>query len=222
MLHQQAIDKAKHIVIVLEENPTIGHLGCASALYTYVLQLHKKVSLYCPKSNFGLELHFLPWIEKVKPSYPSSSDYEIAKYNLFEVYEFFQVNKININAKMATSLYAALLEHTQGFRRALDGIVFALAKELVEKNADIALCTANILAHQSLASLRLKALLLSKMVLTEGASNALFELSDEDLKQSGAKVEDARACLQEALSLPTVDLAILKYNNKIVMKEVIN
>lgn len=71
------INKANHIVLILKDNASIDDLASANALYTYLLQLHKKVSLYCAKFDYGLNVDFLPWSDKLKSSYPSSADYEI-------------------------------------------------------------------------------------------------------------------------------------------------
>lgn len=72
MLKIDEINDAKHIVIVLEDNASVDYLASSNALYTYLLQLHKKVSLFCSKHDYGLNLDFLPWRDKLKNSYPSS------------------------------------------------------------------------------------------------------------------------------------------------------
>ena len=213
------IDKAKHIVIVLEDEASIDYLSSSNALYTYLLQQHKKVSLYCAKSNYGVNLSFLPWIDKLKSSYPSSSDYEIDAMSSLELYKYFIQNKISLNPKMSTSLYAGLLDATRGFSRGIDGTIFAMAEVLLEAKADFKVCNENLLKYQTLASLRLKAILLAKMQLKENAQKAIFELSDEDLKQSGASLLDSSNVLSDALGLPTVTSAVIRYKNKEIMKE---
>ncbi len=222
LLNQQEIDKAKHIVIVLPDNFSIDCLCSANALYTYLLQLHKKVSLYTSKIDFPTNLAFLPWVDKVKSIYPSSSDYEINIFSSLALFEYMQVNKIALNIKMATSLYAGLLDYSKGFTRGVNGTMFAMAKILIENKADVLSCNANLLCSQSLASLRLKSLLLAKMKLQENATKAVFELKDEDLSISGACIDDAKAVFCDALGLPTVEIAVLRYKNEEIMKEAIS
>ncbi len=222
LLNQQEIDKAKHIVIVLPDNFSIDYLCSANALYTYLLQLHKKVSLYTSKVDFSSNLAFLPWVDKVKSIYPSSSDYEIHIFSSLKLFEYMQVNNIALNIKMATSLYAGLLDYSGGFSRGINGTIFAMAKVLIENKADVLSCNANLLYYQSLASLRLKSILLAKMQLQENATKAVFELEDEDLGKSGACIDDAKAVFADALGLPTVEIAVLRYKNEEIMKEAIS
>ena len=50
------IDAAKHIEIIVEaENLFVG-----SALYSYILTLHKKVSLVCKEERIDHKFSFLP------------------------------------------------------------------------------------------------------------------------------------------------------------------
>lgn len=219
MLDKKKIQNAKHIVIVLQKNASVDYLCSATALYTYLLQLHKKVSLYSERQDYALNLNFLPWFDKLKSSYPSSSDYSIQACSSLALYEYFASNDIILNLKVSTSLYAGLLDVTQGFTKGLNGTIFAMAKVLIENKADVQTSTRNLLHYQSLASLRLKAILLTKMKLEDNATKAVFDLSDEDLQQSGAKKLDALLVLQDALGLPTVKVAVILYNNKEIMKE---
>jgi len=210
------IDKYKHIVIIVPENSFLGYLASANALFTYLLQQHKKVSLYKQSTNFDLNLKFLPWIDKVKSSYPSSCDVEIKAISSKKLFDYFQENNIKLNVKMATSLYAGLLYETNGFKKDLDITTFVMAQKLLEFKADIEICTNNILNYQKLSSLRLKAILLKKMILKDDATLAVFELNDDDLKMSGANVNDAQIVISEALSLITVEKVIIIYKNNII------
>ncbi len=219
MLKIEEINDAKYIVIVLEDDASIDHLASANALYTYLLQLHKKVSLYCCSYDYDLHLNFLPWIEKLKNSYPSSADYKINAIGSLDLLDFFIDEDIKLNKKMATSLYAGLLDVTKGFTSGIDGMIFAKAKLLVDSGADAILCSENLVHYQSYATLRLKAILLSKMYLTNDAKMAVFELEDKDLSQSGAQIKDLKKVLVEALSLPTVKSAVIMYKNEVIMKE---
>ena len=212
----QDINNAKHIVIEFDEE----YLASASALYTYVLRLHKKVSLLCPNQDLEARFSFLPWFNKIKKSGYSSADLHVElKLSALELYALFEKNTIIINQKMATSLYAGLLIETDGFKKIdSNGMIFAMAKQLVEAKAEYKSCTKYILNTKSLAHLRLKAILLKKMILQKNATIALIDIDENDLKSSGANLKDALEILKEALTLPHVKEAILEKDKKILKK----
>ncbi len=219
MLEDFKEDYTKHIIIILEVNPTVNALACGSALYSYFLSLHKKVSFYCPEFDFDLNLNFIPWIDKLRTSYPSSADYVVEVGSCIELFEYFMSKNIKLNVKMSTSLYAGLIDVTNGFTKALNGMIFAMAEVLVKNKAEVNLCSENLLNYQSLATLRLKIILLNKIKLVEDGSLALFELDDSDLISSGAKIIDAYCVVNEALGLPTVKSVIVLYKNKEIIRE---
>jgi len=209
------IKNYKHIVITVPEDDFIGYLASANALYTYFLQQHKKVSLYKESDDFGLNLDFLPWIDKVKTSYPSSADIEIKALSSIKLFEIFESERIKLNKKMALSLYAGLVYETNGFRKT-DSSVFLMAHKLLEIGIESDMCYKNILDYQTLSSLRLKAILLKKMILQESGSLAYFKVDEADLDMSGAKLDDVDIIIPEALSLPTVTKVIMVYKNNII------
>ena len=219
MLKIDEINKAKHIVIVLQDKASVDYLASANALYTYLLQLHKKVSFYCADFDYALNLEFLPWMKQLKNSRPSSADYKIEAISSIELLNYFIDNDIKLNTKMSSSLYAGLVDVTQGFTKSLNGMIFAMLKLLVESGADVKSCTQNLINYQTYASIRLKAILLSKMQLVDNATKAVFELDEKDLEKSGAKAQDAKVVLRDALGLPTVNSAVVVYKNKEIMKE---
>ncbi len=201
------IDKSKHIVIEVEEE----FLAPASALYTHILRLHKKASLVCKSEDIEYRLSFLPWMDKIKKTGYSSADLKISlDINSSKLYEIFKEADIKLNVKMATALYAGLLQETKGFTNSsLNGTKFAIAKELIEYGAEYKSCTKFILKSNTLSFLRLKAILLQKMRLEENATVAIVPLDDNDLKATGAKVEDSYLVLEEVLSLVHVRKVLL-------------
>jgi hypothetical protein len=219
LLNTQSIVDAKHIVISLPSQASIEAVAAANALYSYVLTLHKKVSLHSDEISFSKNLTFLPWMQKIKSSYPTSADLEISVDKSENIVGFFKTNNIKLNKKMATSLYAALVAKTESFSKSVDGMVFAWAKELVEAGADAVGCNKYILSYNSLATLRLKAIMLKKLMLTEEANVAFINLTDEDLRSSGTTISDAKIIVKDALSLPTVNRVIVKYNNQEIINE---
>lgn len=219
MLENFKKESIKHIVIVLKNNPSIDSLACGNALYSYFLSLHKKVSFYCSKFDFDLNVNFLPWTKKLKMSYPSSADYIVKVGSSIELFKYFTSRNIKLNIKMSTSLYAGLIDVTNGFTKIVDGIVFAMAEVLVRNRADVNLCNENLLNYQSLAIFRLKTILLKKIEIIKGGTLAVFKLEDSDLDASGAKVRDANVVVKEALSLPTVKSVIVLYKNKEIIRK---
>jgi len=219
LLNTDEIKCAKHIVITLPKSTSISLVASANALYTYLLTLHKKVSFFSNENTFARNLDFLPWMDKLKNSYPSSADLEIKVQTDEEIMCFFEEQEVALNAKMATSLYASILAQSDGFSKGINSMLFARAKSYVEAGADLQVCTKNILNFIPLSTLRLKTLLLEKMCLKENAQVAFFELSEEDLKKSGAKIDDAKSVVKDALSLPSVKRVVVKYENKEIIRQ---
>jgi len=215
----QDIDKAKHIVIKAEND----FLASASALYTYILRLHKKVSLVCISENIDDKLSFLPWFDKIKSIGSLSADLNISlDITSLQLYELFKRNAIKPNQKMATALYAGVLKETDGFlNHSVNGTQFAVAKELIEFGADNKICTDSILKSTTLSLLRLKATMLKNMILADDAQVAIMKISDDELRATGATQEDCNEILQEAMKLPYVNEIVLVKSdeqNKVLKK----
>jgi bifunctional oligoribonuclease and PAP phosphatase NrnA len=249
-----AIENANHIVVIAHANPDADSLGAASAMYTYLLTLHKKVSFFCKTKNLNPKLSFLPWFEKIKDTFPASADLAIAmdcgsfsrlgidlncplinidhhksnehygQLNLVDansisttqvLYNLFVENGIHINRKMATALYAGLLDDSNGLMsNDVNGMVFAMFTSLIESGADYKMCNKFVMKYQSLASLRLKAIMLSNMSLHFEGKISLFLVTKEDMQKTGAIGEDCEGALEESLFLPTVKVAVLLKENK--------
>ncbi len=214
----KAIQEASFVVI--KTNNT--YLCSASSLYTYILTLHKKVSLVC-EDEIETKFLFLPWIDKIRKIVPSSSDLVIdLELNTSQLYKEFSDNSIKINSKMATALYAGLLLESDGFlNSSIDGTIFAIAKELIDAKAEYKLCTQMIMKTTSLSVLRLKAILLQNMKLSQNATLASLHVSDKDLKSSGAELKDCYVVMNEALNLPHVkEVRLIKVDesDKIIKK----
>ncbi len=208
----EKINDAQHIMIVTGVESLTG----ASALYTHVLRLHKKVSLVCEDKNIDNKLSFLPWFDKIRTQKLSSADLHVEfDYGSYELYDYFKKNSIKINPKMATALYAGLLQESDGFlNSSVNGMTFAMAKELVECGAEYKICNDFIMKSTSLSVLRLKANILSNMLLVSDAKVALFEIKDDDLKSTGTILKDCDVVLREALHLPHVESVILLHVDK--------
>jgi len=203
LIDLKEIENAKHVAIIVDDEALIP---VASALYTYILRLHKKVSFICEKVVIDRKFFFLPWIDKVRTHIPTSSDLKVKIDNSdLKLHTIFKTNGVVLNQKMATALYASLLLEYDGFINSdADGTIFAMASELMACGADYKECHKFIIRRTTLARLRLKSLMLKNMVLQNAAQEAVFYLSDNDLKSSGASLEDAREIMKEALGLEYV------------------
>jgi len=206
------VGNANYIMIVADKKSLAG----ASAFYTHILRLHKKVALVCESQNIENNLSFLPWFDKIKSKKVSSADLHIEfKYSSVELYEYFKKNNIKINPKMATALYAGLLQETDGFlNSSVNGMTFAVAKELVECGAEYKICSSFIMKYTTLASIRLKAIMFKNMLLVNDAKTALFEIKNDDLKSAGASLKDCDEVLKETLKLPHTEEVILLHVDK--------
>lgn len=130
------------------------------------------------------------------------------------LYDFFIANHIKINGKMALSLYAGLLDDSKCFSSAAcSSKVFALAHDLIMLGADHALCVEWMYRRRSLASLRLRAMLLKEMRLHADGALALFEVGAHHLEQSGATLYECKPLLEEALNLATVRAVLMQIDH---------
>jgi len=212
----QRIKEAKKVMIVSNAKS----LALSSALYTYALMHHKSVSLVCEDENLDVRFSFLPWFDKIKSKKILSADLEVEiDFSSLEFFMHLKNEPLKINKKMATALYAGLLQESDGFINPdANGMIFAMAKELIDSGAEYKLCTKKLLQTKSLALLRLKSLMFKTMVLQNNAKTAIFSICDEDLKSSGATMKDCNEVLEEALHLPWVELAVLKNSKNKVIK----
>lgn len=253
------INEASHIVVISHVNPDADSIGSASAMYTFALTLHKKVSWFCASKKIDQKLLFLPWTDKIRDSFPSSADLVISldcaskerlgidfecdlinidhhasnahfgTYNLVDkecisttqvIYNLLKENEMKVNPKMATALYAGVLDDSGGFLdESVDGTTFAMVGELILAGADYKLCNKFIMRNQSLGAFRLKAIMHKNMELFYDGRVAVFCVTNEDMKSTGAVGVDCEATLEEALWLPSVEISLLlKQNSNLSIK----
>ncbi len=245
----KALDDAKHILIIAHVDPDADSMGSALAMYTHLLRLHKKVTLFCKTLKMDPSLKFLPFFEKVRSSIPK--DYDLAmsfdcgtykrlgidvngvlvnvdhhisneKYgtiNLIDttaistsqvVYDFFKSNDIKLNAKMATALYAGLADDSQNFTTdKTDDRAFMMAADLIKSGADNALCTKMLFKERSLASMRMKAMMLSAAQLFCSGQVVSTLVQRSFFEQTGAYEVDCEEALHETLDLVNVQVALM-------------
>ncbi|SFV67025.1 FIG146085: 3'-to-5' oligoribonuclease A, Bacillus type [hydrothermal vent metagenome] len=211
MINLTKIDSFSHIVLVCDDDSFAN----ASAIYSYILTKHKKVSIVC-ESGISKKYAFLPWFEKLRKNLPSSADCSIVvDDDVLALFDFFQENGVKINKKMATALYGALLQRYDYFRSMeCSGIVFATASQLIELKAEFQECMQYLQYNKPLAYFRLESILYKNMLLKQNATLAVVPLCEEDLKESGASVDDAYLIMQDILQMAHVQEVQLVQKNK--------
>lgn len=210
------IENAKQIVIQADNNSFAN----ANALYSYVLSLHKKVSLVVTQ-KIATKFSFLPWFDKARETLPAKADLIIeAESDTVALYLALKHNGVRINQKMATALFAGLIEASEGFLSSTcNGTTFAVASELIELKAQHFTCKEYLQKSDPLALFRLKSLLYKSMLQMANGQSMHMYISDEDLKSSGATQKDVAKVLKEALNIVHVKEVILHKsdeNNKII------
>jgi len=245
----QALDDAKHILIIAHVNPDADSMGSALAMYAHVLRLHKKVTLYCKTEKMNPALQFLPFFQKVKSTLPKSYDLAMSfdcgaiqrlgieistslvnvdhhvsnenygSINLIDtsaistsqvLYDFFKDNDIKINAKMATCLFAGLVDDSQNFTTSkTDARAFLMAADLIQSGADNALCIEELFKNRSLASIRMKAKMLSAARLHHSGKLVSTLVERSFFEETGAYEVDCEEALHESLELISVEVAFM-------------
>jgi len=220
LINLSEIDSSEHITLLCDEQTFAN----ASALYTYILTQHKKVSLIAQKS-ISKKFSFLPWYDKLRQNIPPSSDCIIeVDVDTLSLFDLFQKEEIKINQKMATSLYGALLNEYECFcSERCNGMVFAAASKLIELNAADKECLKYLKQSKPLSYFRLQARLYKSLLLIENAKIALLAFSEDDLQASGANLDDAYMIMMEVLDLAHVQEVRLlqKEKNDKILKSII-
>ena len=210
MLNLEEIKRVSHIAIVCDNDSFCR----ASALYTYVLQQHKKVSLL---SSEVLDVRFdsVAWYDKVRYQEGSSkADLTIAVEGL-DLFKIFEEHEISLNQKMLDALCADLLwQSKHRSPAALDGIYFASLSALIQRGANYTKYAEALLCREPLSKMRLQGVMQQKMVLKNGATEAEIILSDDDLDATGASLKEADEIAQEILRTVHLSKVVLKYNTK--------
>lgn len=126
------------------------------------------------------------------------------------LYDWFVTESVKINGKMANALYAGLIDDTGCFSDPhCTSSTFMMAHSLVQLGADHVECVNALFNSYSLASFRLKGEMSRRMKLLADGRVALFEVDQALLESTGARLRDCKAVVDEALSLKTVEVALL-------------
>jgi phosphoesterase RecJ-like protein len=197
----EVINKSDHICIKTDSSSFAN----ASALYTYILTLHKKVSMVSEES-VDMKFSYLPWFDKIRDIIPSSADVIIkSNSDTKSLYEFFILKDIKINKKMATALYSSLLVEHKSFQKStVDSSVFLLASRLIDLGAEDKKAYEYLNNRVGLNIFRLREILLKNFLLTEDGTHAKISISDKELHSSGSDISDVYPLLDDFLTLVNV------------------
>jgi len=207
LISLEIINKATSIVILTNSDSFAN----ASAIYTYILTLHKKVSLVCIENEIDTKLSCIPWFSAVRTTTGSSHDLLIdVKLETKSLYEWFKLNNIKLNKKISTALYISLLQDINYFVTEIsNGIIFAYISELVSSGADYRICNQSVLHNLPLSFFRLKSKMFAEMILHDNARVIVLFIAQDDLKSTGSSLNDAYLLMLEALNITHVQTAIL-------------
>jgi len=125
------------------------------------------------------------------------------------VYELFR-NDQTITKDIATCLYTALVSDTQYFTiQNLSERVLDIASEMISFGVDSRAVHYNLKQRQSLASLRILTSTLRSLELHCAGRLAILNASREKILEAGANLSDMAGIIEHAISLATVEIAIL-------------
>jgi hypothetical protein len=215
LIPDKQINESKHILIKSDKES----FAQASALYSYLLTQHKKVSLYADETD--RRFSFLPWFDKLRSNLPASVDLEIdANIEIMDLYTFLQESGSKINVKMATALYAGFLKRYKNFTSEdVDGTVFAALSQLINYGAAHKECVEYLNKRVSLSMIRLQSILFKNLLLQKSAEVACVSISEVELRASGASIDDvfeAAAALLNLVHVHEVHIVKSDEKNKII------
>ncbi len=128
-------------------------------------------------------------------------------------------NLAPVSKNSAISFYTALVSDSKNFTtNNIDENTFELARELIKIGVDIPKVSYNMTQRKSLASLRILGVALDSLELKNDASIAIMKIRRIDLKYTGAKMSDIDGVIDSAMSLSTVEIAVLLVEQKTGVK----
>lgn len=106
--------------------------------------------------------------------------------------------------------YAGLVTDTGGFRyQNSDAKAFAAAAELVGKGADPSLVAKHVFQSRTIASIKLEAIVIDRMVLNAEGTYALSWTTEEDMAKLNAKKSDAEPLIDALRSIDGIRVACI-------------
>ena len=115
-----------------------------------------------------------------------------------------------INADVANALYTGLVSDSQNFTTSLTTKEsFIIASELLEKGASLQEVVNRVNRYNSLAHIRVLGRAIDSLRLYIDGEVAIMQITKDDIKATGATFGDIDGVIDSAISLATVDIAVL-------------
>jgi phosphoesterase RecJ-like protein len=115
-----------------------------------------------------------------------------------------------ISKDTATCFYTALISDTRYFTtNRVDKDVFKVSLELLNFGVDHSAVISNLTSRKSLASIRLQAKALDKLELHNNGTIASIQIDNDTILETGANISDTVDIVDIALSIVTVEIAII-------------
>lgn len=157
-----------------------------------------------------------PWLDKAKATtilidhhqQPDNFDFVYSDVTIPAtaqmVYHFIQaLDEENlVTAEVAECLYTGIMTDTGGFRyRSTSAETHRITANLIEKGADPAKISSNVLDNSSVSRLKLLALILSRIEVVKDGKAAILWLRREELKEYGFQKGDTEGFVNYGLSI---------------------
>lgn len=124
------------------------------------------------------------------------------------VFRMLQGEKLDVD--IATALYVALVSDTQKFSTdSVSEDTFELASKMISLGVDLKEVNANMNQRKSLASIRILGRALQGLELRHDGKIAIIRIDHQDIKATGATMKNIDGVVDYAISLATVQVAIL-------------
>lgn len=163
-----------------------------------------------------------PWLEKARAKkilidhhqQPDHFDYIYSDTSIPAtsqmVYHFIEaLNKENLVTKeIADCLYTGIMTDTGGFRfRSTSATTHRIVANLIEKGADPAMITSNVLDTNTVSRLQLLALILGRIEVVKDGKVAILWLKRDELKEYGFQKGDTEGFVNYGLSIMGTQVA---------------
>jgi len=126
------------------------------------------------------------------------------------IYQLIKLMGLELDKEISTCLYVAIATDTGGFRFSnTTSLTHSIAADLINNGVSVAEVSLNVFDSTSLEKVKLTAAAIDSMELFEKGKVAFMSVSDEIIKQNGAKDEDCDGIINTARSIRNVEVAAM-------------
>lgn len=136
------------------------------------------------------------------------------------IYQMIKIAGLDLDKDIATSLYVALVTDTGGFRYSnTTCITHQIAGDLINNGADVAFVSQQVFENSSLGKIRLTGKAIESLEVLEGGKLSVVAVTDEMLRECGAKEEDCEGIVNIGRSVRGVEVSVmLRYKDEGLVK----